>query len=162
MTSYSDENPDQIEIWEAVSQSTVWVTVVDGRGRDVSRPVGGPGHPVRIRLTTRDRQYNVDANPDGNPFDTGWLRRVDGDHKDDDAQPGKTDAQLLGLLQHAEDLEEILMTESELNVRRLRAMARGEAADSISMSQARIIENVVAARWPRREAPLEQREAMLS
>lgn len=159
MTNYSEEeNPDRTEIWEAVSASTVWVTVVDGRGRDISRPVGGPGNPVRIRISARDRQYNQDMNPEGNPFDTGWLRRVDGGHKDDEGQPGKTDAQLLGLLQHAEDLEELLMAESELNVRRLRNLSRGEAADSVSMSQAQIIERVVTTRWPRREPPLEQRD----
>lgn len=167
MTSHSfeqendEQNLDRIEVWEAVSQSTVWVITVDGRGRDQSRPVGGPGNPPRIRITTRDRQYNEDLNPEGNPFSgaAGWLRRVDGAHKGDSSQPGKTDAQLLGLLQNSDRLEEILMAESELNVRRLRALARGEGAERIKMAEAQIIESVVEARWPRREPPADQIEA---
>jgi hypothetical protein len=151
-----------LEIWEAVSPSACYVTVTDARGRDIERPVGGPGNPQRIRLSEEDRLLNEEANLDGGPFVNGMLRRVDGAHAGDDSQPAKTNAQLLGLLQNAEDLEEILMDESELNVRRLLVLAEGEAGGRVSMSTHAIIRATVERRWPQAEPPALQRRAAVT
>ena len=148
-SSRKPPSQDDIEIWEAVSQSTVWIFQTDRRGRDVPKAVGGPGNPKRIRITTQDREYNQDQANGVGPFDNGLLRRVDGSHSEDMDQPAKTDAQLLGMLQNAEDLEELLMEELEVNVRRLALLAEGDAADKVSMSAAQTIRRVIDARWPK-------------
>jgi hypothetical protein len=157
---HSSDSPDYTEIWEATSGVTAWVMVTDQRGRDVHKPVGGPGMPNRIRISTADREYNQETSPDGSVFDIGVLRRVDGEHAQDFTQPGKTDAQLLGYLQNAENLEDLLMEESELNVRRLYSLANGDAADKVSFSAMSIIKHVIDRRWPPAQLPSTQLDAI--
>lgn len=151
----SDVN--EVEIWEGVTDSQVWITVTNELGRDREVAVGGPGgRNRRIRIKTGDRILNEERNPEDNPFVNGFLRRVDGDFASDEQQPGKTDAQLLGLLQAGDDFEDFLMEESELSVRRLWALAEGSASDQVSVGQHSVIRRVLDRRWPQRPVPSEQ------
>lgn len=146
-----------IEIWEAVTQATSWVTTVNDRGVELSKAVGGPGNPPRIRIKTADRHITEEANPDNNPFNNGMLRRVDGQHVENRAQVGKTNDQLLGLLQLGDSFEDRLMEEDELIVRRLYLLVRDpEYAERFSVAQATVIRRVVDARWPQQDPPSEQ------
>lgn len=148
-----NKNTQSDEIWEAVGAGAVWVTLTDDRGRDVQRQIGGPGGSSRMRIKTVDREAMQYAS-EGNPFDSGRLRRVDGEYGST-SQIAKTDAELLALL-GVESLSATLMAESELNVRRLYAMAESDSASRVTVSQLHDLKSVIQARWPQPEPPADQ------
>jgi hypothetical protein len=143
------------EIWEVVGEGQVWLTLVDGHGRPTYKSVGGPGGGKRIRLKPTDRENMEYAAGDSNPFATGRLRRVDGEHATE-AQTAKTDEELLVLLE-SPDLTSALDAESEFNVRRLRAMAEtGSASKRVTVQQLHDIKEVIDRRWPQPAPPASQ------
>ncbi len=71
------------EIWETVTDGTVYVPVVDARGREQVVMVGGAAGSI-LRIAALDREIAQDRVPDGtDPFRNGMLRRVDMDQNED-------------------------------------------------------------------------------
>lgn len=140
------------EVWEAVGEGAVWVTLTDDRGRETQRQIGGPGGVARLRIKVEDREAMMYANQN-NPFDGGRLRRVDPGAPE--VQAAKTDEQLLATLSSS-SLEDDLMAETEFNVRRLKALAEAGGSTSVSVAQLHTIKTVIDRRWPPIAPPADQ------
>jgi len=81
------------EVWETTTDGTVWVPIVDVRGRESYVEVGGVAGSV-LRITSIDREVAQDRVPTGNdPFVNGMLRRIDADQN---ADPKTASDQALG------------------------------------------------------------------
>lgn len=133
------ENPlDQVEIWEATTESSVWIWVLDtiaGNGSWKIQKVGGRYGNRRIQLTVRERRYNQDRVPqqsasEFDPFLNGKLICRQGA---DQSPNGYTDDQLIALLTvesaRDSDFETVAqsMISKEVVVRRLLALAERHA-----------------------------------
>lgn len=127
------------EIWEIVTQITVWVWVYDRRNDTYKkqRISGGPGGgSKKLSITVGDRRYNqslvIDEMKDHDPFSNGTLLRLSGpalseDEEYLDTSNHKTNAQLLEFFEVTdapmfEEAVEVL--QSETLVRRLHSLAK--------------------------------------
>ncbi len=143
-----------VETWEVMIEGTVWVHVYDRRDdRYVKQRVGGREGSRRIHITRDDRKYNQERLPDENkgldPFTNGALRLVDSATRDEslDTRYHMTPADIAELLEiKDEDLfrEAVEAIESELIVRRLRALAETDG----TVAQNSVLREVCEARWP--------------
>jgi hypothetical protein len=116
------------EIWETTTDGRVWLTMVDDRGRDVVKSVGGKVGD-RIRIKTTDREIMQDNVEDG-PFSNGMLKRVDSQAKPEDNSPQAltTDELMVGFTKSGKAFHSWVAALNEMNVRRMRDMA--EAVDA--------------------------------
>lgn len=114
--------PDE-EIWESTIPGRVSLAVDNGRGGTKGISVKGQGQLLRLTSMDRELAEEVVRDPANNPFRNGALVRIDkGEHQASHDELSDADlGDLFGLDQS--DFEAIVPTLSELNVRRLRAMA---------------------------------------
>lgn len=127
-----DENLNDVEVWIATTQSTVWLWVEDALSGRIGAwkcvPVGGPDGNPRIQLTVRERRHNQEQIPERNahldPFLNGLLVCRQGNIQ---SPLGFTDEQLIELLQvePQETFEQILHDPrlNEILLRRLEGLA---------------------------------------
>lgn len=72
------------EVWETTTDGTVYIPVVDARGREQVIQVGGAAGSI-LRIASLDREIAQDRVPDGTDvFRNGMLRRVDADQNEDE------------------------------------------------------------------------------
>lgn len=133
------------EIWELNVPGRVHVEVTNHLGHPTNRTVAGKGS--RLRISTMDRELAEEQirNAEHNPFRNGMLMPVGGSADRDAAQ--LSDEDLASLFTDAKDKEfdEILSGLSEVNVRRMAAMAQPVDA---SLSQSAMIKEQIENRWP--------------
>ena len=123
-----------VEIWEAVTEATVYIHVRDTlNGGWKAKRVGGKGAGRRLQISVEERRYNQDLIPDEgikfDPFVNGMLICVQGD----EVQGSMTNDDLLSVLKLDDDdtfVEFINDIESEIVVRRLLAMSEKHASKS--------------------------------
>lgn len=127
---------DDVEIWEATTESTIWLHTLDtlaGNGAWTQRSVGGPNGNRRIHLTVRERRFNQDRIPSSNahldPFINGMLIARQGSQQ---SPNGYTDEQLITLLKMPSDadaaFEQVVQSiTSEVLIRRLFGLAERNA-----------------------------------
>jgi hypothetical protein len=116
------------EIWEAVTDSTTFVSVrdlVNGGWKAIR--VGGPGGPRRIQVTVEERRFNQDAIPEENlaldAFSNGQLLCVQGDAQSANHLTDEDLVTILGLQDDDEFARAVEDMSSEILVRRLFGLA---------------------------------------
>lgn len=145
-----------IEVWESVTDGTVWVYVKDPRDPQGYRKarVGGSigGGSRTLRISTDDRRFNqervVEEMRSHDPFVNGMLRFVSSGPQIDDIDPRYhlADEDLIAMLEvrdqdiFKEAVEEI---GSEVVIRRLRAIAERQGTGG----QLEIVDNVIDERY---------------
>lgn len=145
-----------VETWENVTESTVALVGTDNKGAERAIVIPGKG---RAQVKTEDRETMELSNPYGNPFVTGFLRRVDSGATAEQRTAALTDDELREVVEWSPvELEKWLDQESELNVRRLAALAKKETVGS-QLANIKIRESV-AARFPYLDYTQEQRELL--
>ncbi len=125
---------DGEEIWETTTEGRVWVAMVDDRGRDVVKSVGGKvGDKIRIKTT--DRQIMQD-NVDDSPFTNGLLKRVDAAATPEDNSPQAmtTEELMVGFTKNGKAFHAWVDGLNEMNVRRMRGMAEEVDATASQIS----------------------------
>lgn len=145
------------EVWETTTPGTVWVPVVDTRGREKEVKVGGKVG-ARLRLQTEDRILAEERllNPENSPFRNGLLVRIDarrGDHADPDLDQGQeisTEELMAAFAKSGNAFHAFVDKLNEINVRRMHEMS--EAVDA-SVAQATYLAQRVAAYRPQGEGP---------
>lgn len=122
----------QVEIWEAVTESIVFVSVRDTMNGGWKQKKVSTQGPKRIQITVEERRFNQDNIPEENlaldPFSNGQLICVQGDAKspyhltDDDL------VTILTLDDEAEFESAIAETTSEVILRRMLNLAQTRAS----------------------------------
>lgn len=146
---------DGVETWEVVegANPTVWVWVSDPRepSRYRKQRVGGPaGGSRRLRISTDDRKYNeeqiIEEMQDHNPFRNGLLQLVSAARSDVEARHHLGFAELRRILSLREPElfeERVNSIDSELVLRRLKALAESEA----TVAQLEFVNRVIDERY---------------
>lgn len=127
------------EIWEIVTQATVWVWLYDRRNDTYKKQKisGGPGGgSKKLHITVGDRRYNqelvIDEMKGHDPFSNGTLIRLSGPELGDDEEfldvsNHKTNAQLIAFFAVTDVplfQEAVAVLESETLIRRLHSLAQ--------------------------------------
>ena len=145
------------EMWETTTPGTVWVPVIDTRGREKEVKVGGRVG-ARLRIETEDRIIAEERllNPENSPFRNGLLVRIDarrGDHADpalDQGQEITTQELMAAFAKSGNAFHAYVDKLNEINVRRMHEMAPMVDA---SVAQASYLADKVAAYRPSGEGP---------
>lgn len=151
------ERTPGIETWEAATEGTVWVMILDARTNSYTKQrVGGAAGSKRLRISIDDRRYNeeqvVTEMLDSNPFRNGMLRllrtdtSVEGYESDVDVTYHLTPEQYLAYFDlrdpaiFAEEMEGI---GSELVLRRLKDLGEKHA----TMEQLEFLRELIEKRY---------------
>lgn len=140
--------PNDAEIWEAVTASAAWVQVRDrmnGGWKQVR--VGGEGGPRRLQLSVEERRWNQDLVPEENigldPFANGQLLCVQGGAKTGNHL---SDDELTAVLRDGDDAtfqSTVEGMESEIVLRRLQVLAERKA----TMARYEFVREIVDTRY---------------
>lgn len=140
------ERPGE-EIWELTVPGRIHIEVTNHRGRPQDLSVKGVGS--RLRLTTTDREIAQERirERSNDPFTNGWLRRIDsGARSDERAHDELSDADLTEIFTlTGGEFEDIVRELSEVNIRRMNAMA--QAVDATA-SQTLFLKQIIEERYP--------------
>lgn len=140
------ERPGE-EIWELLVPGRVHVEVTNHRGRPQDLTVRGVGS--RLRLTTTDREIAQERIRDTahDPFRNGMMRRIDSAASEADrAHDELSDDDLTEIFTFTgAEFEDVVNALSEVNIRRLNAMA--EAVDATA-SQTAFLKKLIQTRYP--------------
>jgi hypothetical protein len=135
------------EIWESNIEGCTWVETTDHRGAPRMKSVTGAGQ--RLRLTSHDRVRAQERirQLEHDPFTNGSLRRVDRNQNDDEGTKtenalSEADLELIFGLDF-EDFKEEVEKLSEINHRRLKAMAPVHA----TMQQGQHLQELIEERY---------------
>lgn len=136
------------EIWELTVPGTVWVSIVNERGRERAVQVGGRGGK-RLRISPLDRELTQEriVDPENDPFLNGALVRVDtrdpGRERSDQELTTEALVEIFGL--ETPMFIKRINALSEVNVRRMKVMC--EDVDA-TQSQALALKNLIDERYP--------------
>jgi hypothetical protein len=135
------------EIWELMVPGRVHVEVTNHRGRPQNLTVIGRNSRLRISTTDREIAQERIRTPENDPFRNGMLRRVDSKASDAERDANElSDDDLTHVFNlSGVEFEEMVMSFSETNVRRMRAMA--EDVDA-SASQISFLKTYINEKWP--------------
>lgn len=127
MATRNPSRPNE-EIWECTVPGRVSLTVTNERGGTRLATVKGKGQILRISTIDREMAEEVIRETPNNPFRNGMLVRVDnrkGDHNPSTDELSDDDLrEIFGL--DNDDFGALLPQLSEVNVRRLKEMAKTE------------------------------------
>lgn len=135
------------EIWEMTVPGRVHVEITNHRGRPQDLTVRGVGQRLRISTTDREIAQERIRGEEHDPFRNGTLRRIDtGERLEEKSKDELSDEDLTEVFTLTGDEFETIVDElSELNVRRMNAMA--DTVDATS-SQSAYLKKIIEDRYP--------------
>src|SRR5215212_9473057 len=136
------------EIWETTTGGTIYINQTDPKGR-VRLVRHGGREGSRVRISKGDREIHEDQCGADNCFTNGLLIRVDAGKDADGEDPPSphhmsTDDLMAGFAVHGAAFQKLVDGLSELNVRRLAAIA--DSVDA-TVAQVTYINKVIVERF---------------